>query len=337
LPSSNKGRCASVASAVASWFRPSSALLPEMVGRDWKARLWVAIALLLVLGGAGCSQSTARTDGSSGKPVVIQNIGSDTMVNLAQAWAEEYQNVEPNISVEVSGGGSGLGIAALINGTADIANSSRHIEPEEEAAVAEHSGSNPREFLVGFDALSIYVHKDNPITSISLEELHEIYAEGGKIDRWSQLGITNIPRARTDRIIRVSRQNNSGTYHYFREVVCGKKGDFKLGSLDMNGSKDVVELVSHTPGAIGYSGFGYNTRNVKMIPVSRKKGEKAVLPSIETTLDKSYPISRPMFMYTPGEPPAHVRRYIDWILSPAGQKIVELTGYIPLNLAEDKR
>jgi len=337
LPSSNRCRSASIASAVASWLRPSSALLPEMVGRDWKARLWVAIALLLVLGGAGCSQSTARTDGSSGKPVVIQNIGSDTMVNLAQAWAEEYQNVEPNISVEVSGGGSGLGIAALINGTADIANSSRHIEPEEEAAVAEHSGSKPREFLVGFDALSIYVHKDNPITSISLEELHEIYAEGGKIDRWSQLGITNIPRARTDRIIRVSRQNNSGTYHYFREVVCGKKGDFKLGSLDMNGSKDVVELVSHTPGAIGYSGLGYNTRNVKMIPVSRKKGEKAVLPSIETTLDKSYPISRPMFMYTPGEPPAHVRRYIDWILSPAGQKIVELTGYIPLNLAEDKR
>lgn len=312
-------------------------LLTALVRRDRKAKLWVAVVLLLVIGVAGCSQSTARTDGSSGKPLVIQNIGSDTMVNLAQAWAEEYQNVEPNVSVEVSGGGSGLGIAALINGTADIANSSRHIEPDEEEAVVAHSGSKPREFLVGFDALSIYVHKDNPITSISLEELHEIYAEGGKIDRWSQLGITNIPRARTDRIIRVSRQNNSGTYHYFREVVCGKKGDFKLGSLDMNGSKDVVELVSHTPGAIGYSGFGYNAPTVKMIPVSRKKGEKAVLPSIETTLDKSYPISRPMFMYTPGEPPAHVRRYIDWILSPAGQKIVELTGYIPLNVAEDKR
>lgn len=337
LPSGDQGCCASIACAAAGWLWFPSDLLTALVRRDRKAKLWVAVVLLLVIGAAGCSQSTARTDGSSGKPLVIQNIGSDTMVNLAQAWAEEYQNVEPNVSVEVSGGGSGLGIAALINGTADIANSSRHIEPDEEAAVVAHSGSKPREFLIGFDALSIYVHKDNPITSISLEELHEIYAEGGKIDRWSQLGITNIPRARTDRIIRVSRQNNSGTYHYFREVVCGKKGDFKLGSLDMNGSKDVVELVSHTPGAIGYSGFGYNTTSVKMIPVSRKKGEKAVLPSIETTLDKSYPISRPMFMYTPGEPPAHVHRYIDWILSPAGQKIVEVTGYIPLNLAEDKK
>lgn len=252
------------------------------------------------------------------------------MVNLAQAWAEEYQNVAPHVSVEVSGGGSGLGIAALINGTADVANASRHIEPDEEAQVTAHSGAKPTEFLVGFDALSIYVHKDNPITTISLDELHEIYAEHGRIDNWSQLGITNIPRARTDRIIRVSRQNNSGTYHYFREVVCGKKGDFKLGSLDMNGSKDVVELVSRTPGAIGYSGLGYNTPNVKMLRVSRRRGEKGVLPCVATTLDKSYPISRPMFMYTPGAPPQHIKDYLDWILSPAGQKIVELTGYVPL-------
>ncbi|MCX8108836.1 MAG: phosphate ABC transporter substrate-binding protein [Verrucomicrobiae bacterium] len=281
-----------------------------------------------------CSCSRHGSGEGPTKPLVIQNIGSDTMVNLAQAWAEEYQKIEPGVSVEVSGGGSGLGIAALINGTADMANSSRKIEPDEEAAVEAKSGSRPREFLVGFDALSIYVHKNNPITAISLEELREIYAEHGKIDRWSQLGVTNIPGARTDRIIRVSRQNNSGTYHYFREVVCGKKGDFKLGSLDMNGSKDVVELVSRTPGAIGYSGLGYNTANVKMLPVSRRKGEPAVLPSVETTLDKSYPISRPMFVYTPGNPPAHVLKYIEWILSPAGQRIVELTGYIPLGTQE---
>lgn len=264
---------------------------------------------------------------------VIQNIGSDTMVNLAQAWAEAYEQVAPEVSVEVSGGGSGLGIAALLNGTADIANSSRRIEPEEKARITEHAGQEPREFLVGFDALSIYVHRNNPLEEISLEDLHDIYAENGPIDRWSQLGVRSIPGARTDRIIRVSRQNNSGTYHYFRDVVCGRTGDFKLGSLDMNGSKDVVELVARTPAAIGYSGLGYQTEQVKMLRVSRRRGQPAVLPSVATTLDQSYPIARPMFMYTPGEPPPHVRRYLDWILSPAGQQIVEQTGYIPLRPA----
>jgi phosphate transport system substrate-binding protein len=287
--------------------------------------------LALALALAGCA---AAPSGTLTKPTVIQNIGSDTMVNLAQAWAEAYQQAAPTVSVEVSGGGSGLGIAALMNGTADVANSSRHIEPKEEAKIVEKTGTKPREFLVGFDALSIYVHKDNPITEISMEELHDIYAEGSQLDNWSQLGITNIPNARTDRIIRVSRQNNSGTYHYFRDTVCGKKTDFKLGSLDMNGSKDVVELVARTPGAIGYSGLGYATGNVKMIPVSPRRGAKAVLPSIASTLDKSYPISRPMFMYTPGEPPPHVQHFLDWVLSPTGQRIVEVTGYVPLPLKE---
>jgi phosphate transport system substrate-binding protein len=287
------------------------------------------VVLSLVTGPAGCSRPTAHPAPAR---QVIQNIGSDTMVNLAQAWAEAYEAVEPAVSVEVSGGGSGLGIAALVNGTADIANCSRRIEPEEKARVAARSGQEPREFLVGFDALSIYVHRNNPIEEISLEDLHDIYAEGGPIDRWSQLGVRSIPGARTDRIIRISRQNSSGTYHYFRDVVCGKNADFKLGSLDMNGSKDVVELVARTPAAIGYSGLGYHTDQVKMLRVSRKRGQPGVLPSVATTLDQTYPIARPMFMYTPGEPPPHVRRFLDWILSPAGQQIVQQTGYVPLRL-----
>lgn len=287
------------------------------------------VVLSLVTGPAGCSRPTAHPAPAR---QVIQNIGSDTMVNLAQAWAEAYEAVEPAVSVEVSGGGSGLGIAALVNGTADIANCSRRIEPEEKARVAARSGQEPREFLVGFDALSIYVHRHNPLEEISLEDLHDIYAEGGPIDRWSQLGVRSIPGARTDRIIRISRQNSSGTYHYFRDVVCGKNADFKLGSLDMNGSKDVVELVARTPAAIGYSGLGYQTDQVKMLRVSRKRGQPGVLPSVATTLDQTYPIARPMFMYTPGEPPLHVRRFLDWILSPAGQQIVQQTGYVPLRL-----
>ncbi len=291
----------------------------------------------LVLLGALCCLGTGCTGGSDGPAPTqrIQNIGSDTMVNLAQAWAEAYPQVDPSVSVEVSGGGSGLGIAALINGTADIANASRHIEPEEEAKAAARSGQKPIEFLVGFDALSLYVHKNNPLEEITLDELREIFSEGGQIDRWSQLGITNIPDARTDRIIRVSRQNNSGTYHYFRDTICGKRSDFKLGSLDMNGSKDVVELVARTPGAIGYSGLGYNVPTVKMLRIARRKGLPGVLPSVATTLDKSYPISRPMFMYTPGTPPAHVQHFLDWIFSEPGQHIVKLTGYVPLSPKEE--
>jgi phosphate transport system substrate-binding protein len=293
--------------------------------------LAVGVALLTL---AGCKKK-ANPEGGTGSPggapsQSIQNIGSDTMVNLAQAWAEEYAKVDPAISVEVSGGGSGVGVAALINGTAEIANSSRKLEPGEVEKAKQKNGQEPKEFLVGYDGLAVYVHKDNPITEISLEELSDIYREGGTLDKWSALGVKSIPGAKGDDIIRVSRQNNSGTYAYFQETVVGKKHDFKPGSMDMNGSKDVVELVGKTPGAIGYSGLGYATPAVKVLKVSKKKGEPHVTPSVATVLDKTYPISRPMFMYTPGEPSGAVKKYLDWIHSEAGQKIVEHTGYVPL-------
>ena len=281
-------------------------------------------------GGDSAASGAASGEAQEAKKQSIQNIGSDTMVNLAQAWAEAYAKVAPNVSVEVSGGGSGVGIAALINGTADLANSSRHIEPEEAEKAKKQNGKEPTEFMVGYDGLAVYVHKDNPLTEISMEELSDIYREGGKLEKWSAVGVKSIPGAKSDDIIRVSRQNNSGTYHYFRETVVGKKNDFKQGSLDMNGSKDVVEQVGKTPGAIGYSGLGYATPAVKIVKVSPKKGEPAIIPSITTVLDKSYPISRPMFMYTPGEPSPTAKKYLDWIMSEAGQKIVEQTGYVPL-------
>jgi phosphate transport system substrate-binding protein len=295
----------------------------------FKTRTQVALGLLLAVCVAqtGCGK---RGGSGSGSKTSVQNIGSDTMVNLAQAWAEEYAKVDPAVSIEVSGGGSGIGIAALINGTADIANSSRKLEPAEvEKAKAKH-GSDPKEFMVGYDALSIFVHKDNPLTEIIIDQLAEIYKEGGKITKWSELGVQNIPGAKGDEIVRVSRQNNSGTYHYFREVVIGKQGDFKAGSVDLNGSKDVVELIANTPNAIGYSGLGYATPAVKILKVAKKKGEPAIQPSIETTLNKTYPIARPMFMYTPGTPAPHVQKFLDWVMTDAGQKIVQETGYIPL-------
>ena len=293
----------------------------------------LAIALAAGVAQTGCGKRDgANGPGSGGGKVTsVQNIGSDTMVNLAQAWSEEYHKVDPGVSIEVSGGGSGLGIAGLINGTAEIANSSRKLEAEEvEKCKAKHGGTDPKEYMVGYDALSIFVHKNNPLNEISIEDLAEIYKEGGKITKWSDLGVQSIPGAQGDEIVRISRQNNSGTYHYFREVVIGKKGDFKAGSVDLNGSKDVVETIAKTPNAIGYSGMGYATPEVKIVKVAKKKGEPSVMPSIETTLNKTYPIARPMFMYTPGTPPPHIQKYLDWVMSDAGQKIVKDTGYVPL-------
>jgi len=302
--------------------------MTPLIGSRIRSVIFVFAALSLT--GLGCKRNPdASSGGGGGKKTSIQNIGSDTMVNLAQAWAEEYAKVEPTVSIEVSGGGSGIGVAALINGTADLANSSRKLEPEEEEK-AKKAGKAPKEHMVGFDGLAIYVHKSNPLEEISIEDLGEIYREGGKIDKWSQLGVKAIPGGKGEDIVRVSRQNNSGTYHYFREAVVGKKKDYKSGSLDMNGSKDVVELVSKTPNAIGFSGLGYATPAVKIVKVAKKKGEPAVMPTIATVLDKSYPIARPLYMYTPGEEPPHVKKYLDWTLSEAGQHIVQTAGYVPL-------
>ena len=285
------------------------------------------LAASLVL--TGCDKKSADSSSKKEETIALQNIGSDTMVNLAQAWAEAYAKVDPKVSVEVSGGGSGIGVAALINGTCDIANSSRHLEKEEEEkATAKDGGKHPIEYLVAYDALAIYVHPSNPINEISVEQLSDLFRDGGKISKWSELGVT-VPGA-ADEIVRVSRQNNSGTYHYFREAVLGKKSDFRAGSRDMSGSKDVVELVGNTPGSIGYSGIGYKTDKVKVLKVSKKTGEPSVVPTIKTALDKTYPIARPMFMYAPPAGKPEVAGYLKWITSAPGQAIVIDKGYIPL-------
>lgn len=288
--------------------------------------LLLATFCLVVLSGCGGDDLTSASP--SNQRTVIQNIGSDTMVNLAQAWAEEYAVTNPGVSVEVSGGGSGTGIAALINGTADIANSSRLLEPEEIARVKAATGQEPKLNIVGYDALAIFVHKDNPLNEITLEQLAAIYSEKSSVQRWGDLGIP-LSGCRGDEMILVSRQSNSGTYHYFREAILGKGRDFKLGTLDLHGSKDVVELVSRTPCAIGYSGMGYATPHVKMLRVARKAGEATAAPNVENTQSGAYPIARPLYMYTRGEPSETVRKYLEWIESEAGQTLVLTTGYVP--------
>ena len=258
---------------------------------------------------------------------VIQNKGSDTLVNVAQAWAEEYRKVNPEISVAVTGGGSGTGIAALINGTVDIANASRKIKRKEKK-LAKKNGQNPVEHVVGYDALAVFIHPANPLQTLSLDQLAEIYGEGGKLTKWDQLGV-EVPGCAGQEIIRISRQNNSGTYAYFRKAVLHRK-DFKSGSRDMHGSKDVVDIVEKTPCAIGYSGLAYTTDHVKMACIAKKDGEKGVVPCVTTASDNSYPIARPLLMYTNGDPKGDIKKYLDWILSDEGQCIIFKKGYAPV-------
>tara|TARA_Y100001934_G_scaffold64896_1_gene80514 strand:- start:417 stop:1274 length:858 start_codon:yes stop_codon:yes gene_type:complete len=279
-----------------------------------------ASVILLV----GCGK---RDGGGTGQSTNIQNKGSDTMLQLAQAWSELYAKENPDVRVAVSGGGSGTGIAGIINGVVDIANCSRAIKAGEMEKVKTEHGVEAKQYIMGLDCLAVYVHKDNPLNEITIDQLGQIFGENGAITKWSQLGI-EVPGGK-DEIVRLSRQSNSGTYVYFKETVIPEGKSFKPGSLDMHGSKEVVELTEKTPAAIGYSGMGYATDEVKMLLVAKKDGAKAFAPNNENALSGDYPIARPLFMYTLGDPKPHVKAYLDWCLSPAGQKVVEATGYVP--------
>ena len=259
--------------------------------------------------------------------IEIQNKGSDTLVNVAQAWAEEYGKKHNDIAVAVSGGGSGTGIAAMINGTVDIANASRQMK-QKEIELARKHGHDPIEFVVGYDALAVFLNQNNPAKSLSIGQLASIYGRKNTKKKWSDLGLT-VPGC-TDEIVVVSRQNNSGTYAYFRQTVLGKRGKYRMGTLDMQGSKDVVDLVEKTPCAIGYSGLAYNTEHVKMACIAKVDGGPCVNPSEKTASDKSYPIARPLFMYTSGQPQGEIKKYMDWILSDEGQCIIKQKGYAPV-------
>jgi phosphate transport system substrate-binding protein len=276
-----------------------------------------------------CSAGTPRegSSASTSAAAVIRITGSDTMINVVQALAETYRNVRPDVSVQVAGGGSGVGIAGLIDGILDIAAAGRRMTDEERGHALARNGTAPHEFVVALDAVAVYVHRANPLDRISLAELAEIYGDGGQIQRWSQLSTTN-PACRKDQIVRVGRQNSSGTYVYFREAVLGNARDYKLGSIDQSGSKDVVALVSRTPCAIGYSGMAFAVAGVKTLPVSRARMGPGAAPTAATVLDGSYPLARPLYFYTPGEPAGRNREFIEWVLGPGGQRIVRDLGFV---------
>ena len=279
---------------------------------------WIIAATILT--------QTALIPGVADARTEIQNKGSDTLVNVAQAWAEAYQKVNPEVAVAVSGGGSGTGIAALINGTVDIANASRKMKDKEVALATEH-GHTPVEHVVGYDALAVFINSANPATALSIPQLKEIFGRGGKATKWTDVGL-EVPGCKGQEIVVVSRQNNSGTYAYFKEAVLGKGGKYRQGTLDMHGSKDVVNLVEKTPCAIGYSGLAYATDHIKLACVS-KDGADCVMPSVASASDGSYPIARPLYMYTNGEPTGEIKAYLDFIMSDEGQCIIADKGYAP--------
>jgi phosphate transport system substrate-binding protein len=255
----------------------------------------------------------------------IENKGSDTLVNLALAWAETYMGAHPEVRISVTGGGSGTGIAAMINGTVDIANASRAMKPEEISA-AQANGIEPIEFVVAGDAIAVVVHPSNPVDRLTLQQVSDIYTR--KITNWSQVGGDDRP------IVLLSRESNSGTYVYFLENVI-RLGDkdsellFSPDTLLMPSSEGISSEVRQNPNTIGYDGLGYVTPDQKVLGVARDADGPYVLPSVETVNDGSYHISRPLFMYTAGELTGDGKTYLDWILG-EGQAIVPELGFVPL-------
>ena len=288
--------------------------------------LVVCLASFFLLTMLGCGSRENAGQESSNNTIRVE--GSDTMVNLAQAWAEKYQAEKSEITIEVSGGGSGVGISSLIQGLADMANASRKMKDKEVRRATNEFNLDPQEFTVGKDALAVYVHKDNPIEEITIAELTAIYGEGGTTSTWTELGMP-VPGTANQQIVRVSRQNNSGTYAYFREYVLDDN-DFKLGSIDLSGSADVVSMVEKTPGAIGYSGMGYATDGVKMLKVKIDADSPSVAPTAINVTNGTYPIARPLLIYTPQTPTGIVKDYLDWILGETGQEIIAEMGYVPV-------
>jgi phosphate transport system substrate-binding protein len=290
-----------------------------------------AAALVLVLMVPTLACTAASTDDTarhkSSRREAVRITGSDTMVNLIQAWAERYQAVRPAISVQVAGGGSGVGFAGLLDGTIDIAAASREIKPAEGDALRRRMGHEPRQVVVARDGLAVYVARGNPLESISLDQLAEIFGEDGGIVRWSALGI-QAPGCRSDQLIRVGRQNNSGTFAYFRDVVLGRDREYRMGSIDQSGSKDVVALVATTPCAMGYSGMAFATPHVRMLPVSRHPGAPPIAATEATVADGSYPFARPLYLYTAEPSTDAVRAFVDWTLSEEGQTIVHEIGFV---------
>jgi phosphate transport system substrate-binding protein len=284
------------------------------------------VGACLTAGGCRSVGSPAAAAGTFGGQV-MQNKGSDTMLNLALAWSEAYQEVDPRLDIAVTGGGSGTGIAGLLSGTVDVANASRALK-EDEIADAEAHGFTPEEHTVAVDALAIIVNPANPVSQLSIQQVADIYT--GRIQNWNEVGGRDAP------IVRVSRETNSGTHVYFLEEVIrqGQKDNkdiFAADTLLMPSSVGITSEVRRNPNAIGYDGLGYvSPAEEKILALGASPTGPFVLPSVASATDGSYPLSRPLYMVTAGASAPEIADYLTWITGPEGQAIVSRLGFVPI-------
>lgn len=298
----------------------------RMITRKW---LTLAIAALFVTAVvlAGCG-ATPNGNGN-GDTLSFSITGSNTVQPLSVVWAEAFMNQRPEVSIAVSGPGSGVGIAALIDSTTDIAQSSRLIK-QSEIDQAQANGVNPYEITVAQDALAVVVHPSNPVSELTIAQLSAIYS--GQITNWQELGGDDLP------IVVLSRDTNSGTHVFFKETVVQMRGlatedtSLEYGSnvLFLPSTSAGVEETAGNPRAIFYPGLAYVTADVQALAIKRTADDPAVLPSVETAKDGTYPVVRPLLYYTNGAPTGVIKDFIDYCLSSAGQAKVLEVGYVPV-------
>jgi phosphate transport system substrate-binding protein len=246
--------------------------------------------------------------------------GSDTMVILAQRWAERYMQARKDVVIQVTGGGSGTGISALINGTTDICNASRPMKPSERDKLKTRYGTRGVEIKAALDGLSVYVHEANPIAELTLPQLKQIYI--GKITNWSEVGGQNA------RIILYGRENNSGTYVYFKDHVLEGE-DYTSSMQSLPGTAAVVNAVARDRNGIGYGGAAY-AKGIREVKVRKDASSPAFAPTLENIKSGDYPVSRFLYLYVRNRPTGALKEYIDWILGDQGQKVVTDVGYFPI-------
>jgi phosphate transport system substrate-binding protein len=254
----------------------------------------------------------------AGKPITIK--GSDTMVILGQRWAETYMKTHAGVVLQVTGGGSGTGIAALINGSADIAEASRPMQDKEKNEVKAKRGGEAIEIPTALDGIAIYVNEKNPMTKVTTAQLKSIFQS--ETTNWKALGGTDAD------IILYSRENNSGTYVYFKEHVL-KNEDYSAQCQTLPGTAAIINAVAKDPNGIGYGGIGY-VKGVKVLLVAASDTSDYVEPTQANVISRKYPLARYLFWYTAGEPTGDLKKLVDWVLSDAGQKVVSEVGYYPL-------
>lgn len=278
-----------------------------------KSILKLLVVMAMSLGLFGCAGQRQNNS------ITIK--GSDTMVILGQRWAETYMKLHPEVIVQVTGGGSGTGIAALINGGTDICQASRPIKDDENKQVVEKQGKATKEIPVAQDGIAIYANEQNPVTSLTISQLKDIYQ--GKINNWAELGWDK------KEIIIYGRENNSGTYTYFKEHVL-KGEDFVNNVQSLPGTAAVVNAISKDKYSIGYGGMAY-AKGIKEVAVKKDEKAPGIKPSVENIVNGTYPISRKLFFYVVGEPKPNVKTFIDWVLGSEGQQICKEVGYVGIN------